>query len=67
MLLRDPPDHRRLRSLVDQAFQRHSIEALRPRIEALADEALDDLAARRSAPAALSICWRTSLARFPWR
>jgi cytochrome P450 len=46
MLLRDPPDHRRLRSLVDQAFQRQSVEALRPRLEALADEALDRLAAQ---------------------
>ena len=45
MLLRDPPDHRRLRSLVDQAFQRQSVEALRPRLEALADEALDRLEA----------------------
>jgi cytochrome P450 len=45
MLLRDPPDHRRLRSLVDQAFQRSSVEALRPRLEVLADEALDQLAA----------------------
>ena len=44
MLLRDPPDHRRLRSLVDQAFQRQSVEALRPRLEALADESLDRLA-----------------------
>jgi cytochrome P450 len=44
MLLRDPPDHRRLRSLVDQAFQRQSVEALRPRLEVLADEALDHLA-----------------------
>src|SRR5262245_46832081 len=44
MLLRDPPDHRRLRGLVDQAFQRQSVEALRPRLEALADEALDRLA-----------------------
>ena len=44
MLLRDPPDHRRLRGLVDQAFQRQSIEALRPRLESLADEALDRLA-----------------------
>ncbi len=44
MLLRDPPDHRRLRSLVDRGFQRQSIEALRPRIEALADEALDRFA-----------------------
>src|SRR5262245_18009850 len=45
MLLRDPPDHRRLRSLVDQAFQRQSVEALRPRLEVLADETLDRLAA----------------------
>jgi cytochrome P450 len=45
MLVRDPPDHRRLRSLVDQAFQRHSIESLRPRIEQLADDALDAFAA----------------------
>jgi cytochrome P450 len=46
MLLRDPPDHRRLRGLVDQAFARQSVEALRPRLEALADEALDRLAAQ---------------------
>jgi cytochrome P450 len=44
MLLRDQPDHRRLRSLVDQAFQRASVEALRPRLEVLADEALDRMA-----------------------
>jgi len=44
MLLRDPPDHRRLRGLVDQAFQRQSVEALRPRLETLADEAIDRLA-----------------------
>jgi cytochrome P450 len=50
MLLRDPPDHRRLRSLVDQAFLRQSIEALRPRLQILADEALDAMqAARRPA------------------
>src|SRR5262245_57464825 len=48
MLLRDPPDHRRLRGLVDQAFQRQSVEALRPRLEALADEALDRLAVQAS-------------------
>jgi cytochrome P450 len=45
MLIRDEPDHRRLRSLVDQAFRRQSVEALRPRLEWLADEALDRLAA----------------------
>jgi cytochrome P450 len=48
MLLRDPPDHRRLRGLVDQAFQRHNVEALRPRLQALADAALDQLAAHAS-------------------
>jgi cytochrome P450 len=46
MLLRDPPDHRRLRSLVDQAFRRQSVEALRPRLEALADVELDRLEAQ---------------------
>src|SRR5262245_21781847 len=46
MLLRDEPDHRRLRSLVDQSFQRHSVEAMRPRLEILADEALNLLAAQ---------------------
>ena len=44
MLIRDEPDHRRLRSLVDRAFQVRSVEALRPRLEVLADEALDRLA-----------------------
>jgi cytochrome P450 len=43
MLIRDEPDHRRLRSLVEQAFQRQSVEALRPRLTILADEALDRL------------------------
>jgi cytochrome P450 len=41
MLIRDEPDHRRLRSLVEQAFARQSVEALRPRLASLADEALD--------------------------
>ena len=45
MLLRDPPDHRRLRGLVDQAFRRQNVEAIRPRLVALADAALDTLEA----------------------
>ncbi len=45
MLLRDPPDHRRLRSLVDQAFQRQSVEALRPRLETLASETVERISA----------------------
>jgi cytochrome P450 len=37
----DPPDHDRLRRLVSKAFTPRSIEQLRPRVQALVDEALD--------------------------
>jgi hypothetical protein len=43
MMLRDDPDHRRLRRLVDKAFHRRSVEALRPRIAETADRLLDTL------------------------
>ncbi|MDJ0382724.1 cytochrome P450 [Streptomyces sp. G-G2] len=39
----DDGDHRRLRSLVGSAFGVRQVERLRPRIEALTDELLDDL------------------------
>ncbi len=48
MLMRDEPDHRRLRHLVDRAFRVRSVEALRPRLEVLADEAADGLARQAS-------------------
>ena len=41
MIGKDEPDHRRLRSLVDQAFQRQRTSDLRPRIEELVDQQLD--------------------------
>ncbi|MGI9600891.1 MAG: cytochrome P450, partial [Acidimicrobiales bacterium] len=41
----DPPDHTRLRRLVSKAFTPRTIEALRPRIQQLVDEALDRMAA----------------------
>jgi cytochrome P450 len=41
MLGKDEPDHRRLRSLVDQAFQRQSTSDFRPRIKELVDQQLD--------------------------
>ncbi len=44
MLGQDEPDHRRLRSLVDQAFQRQSIADLRPQIEEAVDRQLDRMA-----------------------
>ncbi|MBI1361049.1 MAG: cytochrome P450 [Alphaproteobacteria bacterium] len=41
MLLKDEPDHRRLRKLVDQAFRRRGVQDMRPQIEAAADRILD--------------------------
>jgi cytochrome P450 PksS len=44
MIAYDDPDHRRLRKLVDQAFNRQSVEGMRGRIGDLCDELLDRLA-----------------------
>ena len=44
MLAKDEPDHRRLRKLVDQAFTRHNIQAMRGDIEARADRLLEAFA-----------------------
>jgi cytochrome P450 len=41
MLMTDPPDHTRLRSLVSKAFTPRMIELLRPRIQQIADDLLD--------------------------
>jgi cytochrome P450 len=43
MLTTDPPDHTRLRRLVAAAFTRPRVEALRPRVAAIADELADAL------------------------
>ena len=43
MLLKDEPDHRRLRKLVDRAFQRRDILAMRGDIDAVADRILDQI------------------------
>ncbi len=49
MLGHDDPVHRRLRSLVDQAFQRRTIEAMKPMIAKIADGLLDRLEGRAEA------------------
>jgi cytochrome P450 len=43
MLMRDPPDHTRLRGLVNKAFTARRIEALRERVRDIANELLDQV------------------------
>ena len=46
ILTSDHDDHRRLRFLVDEAFRRTEIESLLPRINAVSQQLIDDLAAQ---------------------
>ena len=48
MVFHDPPDHTRLRRLVNQAFTPRSVQALRPRIEAVVADLLDQIGPRGS-------------------
>lgn len=48
MLTMDEPDHKRLRSIVDEAFRRRAIVAMEPRIRAIADTLADELFAAGS-------------------
>ncbi len=47
LLMIDPPAHTRLRRMVNKAFTPRVVEGLRARIQALVDELLDAVAARR--------------------
>jgi cytochrome P450 len=47
MLNSDPPDHERLRKLVNKAFTARRVEQLRPRITAITVELLDDMSTRQ--------------------
>jgi cytochrome P450 len=46
MLFRDPPEHTRLRGLVNQAFTPRTVERLRHHVAEVAGHLLDDIAAR---------------------
>jgi pimeloyl-[acyl-carrier protein] synthase len=46
MLFMDPPDHTRLRGLVQQAFTPRMVEQIRPRAQQLVDELIDAAVAR---------------------
>jgi cytochrome P450 len=45
MLNADPPDHTRLRKLVNKAFTARAVSRLRPQIEQITERLLDDIAA----------------------
>ncbi|WP_420642750.1 cytochrome P450 family protein [Candidatus Leptofilum sp.] len=45
MLFADPPDHTRLRALVNQAFTPRRVEQLAPRVQQITDALLDGIAA----------------------
>jgi cytochrome P450 len=44
MLSVDPPDHTRLRRLVSATFSPRRVEGLRPRVQSIVDDLLDDIA-----------------------
>lgn len=56
MLGHDDPEHRRLRGLVDNAFQRRTIAALRPMIVETADRLLDRLEGKPEADLMAEFC-----------
>ncbi|MGZ6017120.1 MAG: cytochrome P450 [Phenylobacterium sp.] len=62
MLQKDEPDHRRLRRLVDAAFARRDILAMRASIQALADGLLDGFEGRESVDLAAEFSRRLPLA-----
>jgi cytochrome P450 len=56
MLGHDDPEHRRLRGLVDQAFHRRTIDAMRPMITEIADRLLDRLQGRAEVDLMAEFC-----------
>jgi cytochrome P450 len=56
MLGHDDPEHRRLRGLVDQAFQRRTIQAMKPMITEIADRLLDKLTGRTQVDLVAEFC-----------
>jgi cytochrome P450 len=56
MIGKDDPEHRHLRGLVDQAFQRRTIAAMKPMISDIADRLLDKLNGRTQADLMSEFC-----------
>ena len=61
MLLKDEPDHRRLRKLVDQAFQRRRVRDMRGEVEGIADSLLDRFEGREEVDLVMALSRRLPL------
>ena len=57
LLITDPPQHTRLRSLVTRAFTMRRVEQLRPRIERITGELLDEMLAHDRADLIASLAY----------
>lgn len=57
LLMLDPPDHTRLRRLVSRAFTPRRIDALRPRVAALASDLLDAFEGREEVDLVGELAW----------
>jgi len=62
MLLRDPPDHTRLRGLTNHAFTPRAIKRLEGQTQVIADRLIDALPERGETDLALNYSWRLPLA-----
>jgi cytochrome P450 len=49
MIFIDPPEHTRMRKLMNQGFSQSAAQALRPQVEKIVDRVLDSIADRREA------------------
>jgi cytochrome P450 len=56
-LFQDPPDHTRLRRLVNHAFSAKTVEAMRPRVQEIVDELLDKIEAKGSMEAIADLAY----------
>jgi cytochrome P450 len=62
MLVVEPPDHTRYRKLVSKVFTARAVEGLRPQIEAVAQQLLDDLSGREEVDLVASYAERLPVA-----
>ncbi len=61
MMFSDPPDHTRLRSVVNRAFTLRIVEGLKPRIEAVTHQLLDAVAGRESFDLISALAYRVPI------